>query len=265
MTRSSSTAGACLAAATLLTSMATTTPLMAQPGPELSIPAGFVHLTDVAQTIPLDVRYHGSNNFLGRPVRGYHAPTCILTLPAAHRLRDIQRELRPSGLSLKVFDCYRPQQAVDDFIAWAKDPADQKAKAAYYPNVPKDLLFERGFIAERSGHSRGSTVDLTLAVLPPGALAEAPRSDAIDKPPVALPTRGALLPNGEVDMGTPFDLFDVQSHTDNPDLPEEVRHNRKFLATLMLKHGFTGVQEEWWHFTLLDEPYPDTYFNFPVR
>jgi len=260
MTRSSSTAGACLAAAALLTSVAAITPVQAQPGPDLSIPAGFVHLTDIAQTIPLDVRYHGSNNFLGRPVRGYHAPTCILTLPAAQRLRDIQRELRPSGLSLKVFDCYRPQQAVDDFIAWAKDPSDQKAKAAYYPNVPKDQLFERGFIAERSGHSRGSTVDLTLTALPPVSLPE-----AAGTAPGARPTRGVLLPNGEVDMGTPFDLFDVQSHTDNPDLPEEVRHNRKFLETLMLKHGFTGVQEEWWHFTLLDEPYPDTYFNFPVR
>lgn len=243
------------AAAAMLTAFS---PAPAQPVSDLTIPAGFVYLTDIARTIPLDVRYHGSNNFLGRPVRGYLAPTCILTLPAAQRLRDVQRELLPSGLSLKVFDCYRPQQAVDDFIAWAKDPADQKVKATFYPNVPKDVLFERGFIAARSGHSRGSTVDLTLTTQP-GMLRQP------DPVGPALPIRGPLLPNGEVDMGTPFDLFDVQSHTNNPDLPEEVRHNRKFLETLMLKHGFTGVEEEWWHFTLLDEPYPDTYFNFPVR
>lgn len=241
---------ACLAAAAMLAPA----PAPAQPD-AMPIPTGFVHLTDIAQTVRLDIRYHGSNNFLGRPVLGYHAPTCILSTPAARKLAEIQRFLRPQGLSLKVFDCYRPQQAVNDFVAWGKDQGDQKTKADYYPAVPKDALFERGYLAERSGHSRGSTVDLTLVALPLPGVAEVS----------ALPTRGPFLGNGEVDMGTPYDLFDVHSHTDNPDIPADARHNRQFLKTLMRKHGFTGIAEEWWHFTMDDEPYPDSYFNFPVR
>ncbi|MDX3907839.1 MAG: M15 family metallopeptidase [Pigmentiphaga sp.] len=238
--------GACLAAAALMApgAQAQTTPL--------PIPVGFVHLTDVVQSVRLDIRYHGSANFMGRPAAGYDAPTCILTEPAAQRLRLVQRELRPQGLTLKVFDCYRPQRAVNDFVSWTRDPNDQKAKAQYFPDVAKESLLERGYLAQRSSHSRGSTVDLALAALDPGQTA-------------ALPTRGPLLPNGEVDMGTPFDLFDVKSHTDNPDLPEDVRHNRQFLKGLMARHGFRNLPEEWWHYTLADEPYPDTYFNFPVR
>ena len=164
----------------------------------------------------------------------------------------MQREVRPQGLTLKVFDCYRPQRAVTDFVAWTRDTGDQKTKAEYFPGVDKAALLDLGYIAERSSHSRGSTVDLTLAALDPGTAA-------------ALPTRGPLLPGGEVDMGTPFDLFDVKSHTDNPDLPEAVRHNRQFLKELMARHGFRNLPEEWWHYTLDEEPYPDTYFNFPVR
>ncbi len=241
---------ACLAAAALLT------PASAQdtsyPAP---IPVGFVHLTDVARDVHLDIRYHSSTNFMGRPVQGYYAPTCILTTPAASRLRDIQLELRAQGLSLKVFDCYRPQQAVNDFVAWGKDLEDQLHKTEFYPEVPKSALFERGYIAEKSGHSRGSTVDLTLAAV----------VDQRGEYSTNLPIRGALLPNGEVDMGTAFDLFDVKSHTDHSDLSEEVRHNRQFLKRMMAKHGFRNLPEEWWHYTLNDEPYPDTYFNFPVR
>lgn len=239
--------GACLAAAALLSPVA-----HAQEDPLLPIPVGFVHLTDVAQTVRLDIRYHGSANFMGRPAAGYDAPTCILTEPAARRLLAVQREVRPQGLTLKIFDCYRPQRAVTDFVAWTRDAADQKTKAEYFPGVDKAALLELGYIAERSGHSRGSTVDLTLAALEPETAS-------------ALPVRGPLLAGGEVDMGTPFDLFDVKSHTGNPDLPEAVRHNRRFLKELMARHGFRNLPEEWWHYTLDEEPYPDTYFNFPVR
>lgn len=238
--------GACLAAAALLA------PAAQAADEPAAMPVGFVHLTDVAQTVRLDIRYHGSANFLGRPVAGYDAPTCILTEPAARKLLGVQRELLAQGLTLKVFDCYRPQRAVNDFVAWTRDGSPQPTKAEYFPHVAKESLLDLGYIAERSGHSRGSTVDLTLAAIDPS------RADA-------LPTKGPLLPNGEVDMGTPFDLFDVKSHTDHPDLPEVVRHNRQFLKDLMAKHGFRNLPEEWWHYTLDDEPYPDTYFNFPVR
>lgn len=238
--------GVCLAAAALLSPAA-----QAQDDPQ-PIPVGFVHLTDVAQTVRLDIRYHGSANFMGRPAAGYDAPTCILTEPAARRLRAVQREIRPRGLTLKVFDCYRPRSAVRDFVSWTRDADDQKTKADYFPDVDKAALLDLGYIAERSGHSRGSTVDLTLAAVDPDTTS-------------GLPTRGPLLPGGEVDMGTPFDLFDVKSHTDNPGFPESVRHNRQFLKDLMARHGFRNLPEEWWHYTLDDEPYPDTYFNFPVR
>ncbi|VCU69998.1 D-alanyl-D-alanine dipeptidase [Pigmentiphaga humi] len=239
--------GACLAAAALLAPPAAPAQEAGPPAP-----VGFVHLTDVVQTVQLDIRYHGRANFLGRPVAGYDAPTCIVTAPAAERLRAAQEELRPQGLTLKIFDCYRPQAAVNDFVAWVGDPKSQAGKAEYFPDVDKSRLLELGYIAERSGHSRGSTVDLTLAAVDPA------HADG-------LPTHGPLLPGGEVDMGTPFDLFDVKSHTDNPDLPEAVRHNRQFLKALLARHGFRNLPEEWWHYTLESEPYPDSYFNFPVR
>ncbi|GAA4337611.1 M15 family metallopeptidase [Pigmentiphaga soli] len=237
--------GACLAAAALLA------PAAAQEARHM--PGGFVHLTDIAQTVRLDIRYHGSNNFLGRPVQGYDAPTCILSRQAAQRLLAVQRELHPQGLTLKVFDCYRPQQAVNDFVAWSRDPEDQRTKPDFYPDLPKEALFDKGYLAARSSHSRGSTVDLTLAALQPEA-------DG-----AGLPTRGPLTAEGEVDMGTPFDLFDPRSNTEHADLPGHVRHNRSFLKGLMARHGFRNLPEEWWHYTLENEPYPDTYFNFPVR
>jgi D-alanyl-D-alanine dipeptidase len=244
-----STTGACIVAASLLTPALQA---QAQTDDTAPIPVGFVHLTDIAQTAQLDIRYAGSNNFMGRPAVGYAAPTCILTAPAAARLQAVQHELKPLGLSIKVFDCYRPRSAVHDFVAWTRDPDDLKNQADYYPTVAKEDLLRQGYIAEPSAHSRGSTVDLTLVALDPASTA-------------TLPTQGPLLPNGEVDMGTPFDLFDIKSHTDNQGLPEHVRHNRRFLQALMARHGFLGLPEEWWHFTLKSEPYPSTYFNFPVR
>ncbi len=152
---------ACIATAAVLTACALPS---APPATEAALPTGFVHLTALAPDIRQEMRYHGGDNFVGRPVAAYDAPTCILSEPAARALQAAQAELRPQGMALKVFDCYRPQAAVDDFVRWGRDLADQKTKPAFYPDVPKQELFQRGYIAEKSGHSRGSTVDLTLVV-----------------------------------------------------------------------------------------------------
>ena len=201
-------------------------------------PAGFVRLGDAIPGIMLDARYYGADNFVGAPVDGYEAPAAILTQPAAAALRQVQAALRARGFALKVFDAYRPQTAVDHFVRWAADPADDRTKAEYYPDVPKSELFARGYIAEMSGHSRGSTVDLTVVRLSDGA---------------------------ELDMGTPFDFFGPESAVDYDDLTDAQRANRRLLADAMLAHGFEPYPEEWWHYTLADEPYPGTYFDFPVR
>ena len=216
-----------------------------------ALPAGFVYLHAVAPDVQQDMRYHGSNNFLGRPVAGYQAPACILSEPAARAVQAAQAQVRPLGLTIKVFDCYRPQTAVNDFVRWGSDLSDQKTKPGYYPAVPKTELFQRGYIAEKSGHSRGSTVDVTLVV--------------VDGLRASKVVRGPLADGQEVDMGSPFDLFDARSHTDNPHLSPDVQHNRRWLRTLLAQHGFRNLPEEWWHYTLDPEPHPDRYFDFAVR
>lgn len=216
-----------------------------------AMPAGFVHLATLAPGIMQDMRYHSANNFVGRPVAAYEAATCILSEPAARALEAAQAELRTQGMTLKVFDCYRPQAAVDDFVRWGRDLADQKTKPAFYPDVPKAELFQRGYIAEKSGHSRGSTVDLTVVVL--------------DGHPASKVLRGPLADGMDADMGTPFDWFGTQSHTDDRTLSPDVQHNRNWLRALLQRHGFKNLPEEWWHYTLQPEPYPDSYFNFSVR
>jgi len=163
----------------------------------------------------------------------------------------VQRDVEPLGLTLKVFDCYRPQRAVDDFVRWGKDLQDQSTKAEYYPRVPKQELFRRGYIAERSGHSRASTVDVTLVVL------DGRRARQV--------LTGPLADGGEVDMGTPFDLFDERSHTADTSLAPDVQRNRQWLRALMQRHGWRNLPEEWWHYTLEPEPYPQRYFDVPVH
>ena len=236
-----------LALATVLAGCAAPT---VPPQPAGALPPGFVHLHAVVPDALQDMRYHGSHNFLGRPVAGYGSPTCILTERAARALRAAQEQLRLRGLTIKVFDCYRPQTAVNDFVRWGADLADQATKAAYYPSVPKAELFQRGYIAEKSGHSRGSTVDLTLVV--------------VDGLRAAKVLRGPLADGQEVDMGSPFDMFDVRSHTENADLSPDVQHNRRWLRALLAQQGFRNLPEEWWHYTLADEPFPDRYFDFAV-
>ena len=196
----------------------------------------FVDLAELAPGIRLDLRYGGSNNFLGRTVTGYEKPRCLLTRPAAEALAKLQREIEAWKLSLIVYDCYRPQHAVDDFVRWSQDPAAGGNKADYYPAIAKGDLFDAGYIARRSGHSRGSTVDLSL-----------------------LGENGVPLP-----MGSRWDFFGERSHTAYAELPATARRNRLLLLKLLTSAGFSNYEQEWWHFTLVDEPYPDRYFNLPI-
>lgn len=207
-----------------------------------------VDLRAVAPTVAQDMRYVGSRNFLGRPVAGYQAPTCLVTPPAAAALAAVQAGLEPFGLGLKVYDCYRPQRAVDDFVAWAADPSDTLRQALYYPAVPKDSLFAQGYIAERSGHSRGSTVDVTLVPLA--------GTDETGE--------GCAAVDG-LDMGTGWDCFSPRSHTADSLATPQQRANRLLLRSVMERHGFRNYPLEWWHYTLADEPFPDTYFDRPIR
>lgn len=202
------------------------------------LPAGFGYVANAIPTVIEAIRYYGTDNFIGVPIRGYEAPRCILSLPAIQALARVQQRLEPFGLGLKLFDCYRPQRAVDHFLEWSKDPHDQRHKATYYPEVAKDRLFTEGYIAERSGHSRGSTVDLTL----------------VDSASAA-----------ELDMGTVFDYFGPASWPESPAVATQARANRLLLQMLMRDAGFLPLAEEWWHFTLANEPFPDTYFDFTVR
>ncbi|MFC3893864.1 M15 family metallopeptidase [Lentzea rhizosphaerae] len=221
--------------------------------------SGFVVLRDVDPTILHDIRYDTAHNFVGTRIDGYQAPLCILTRPAALALRKVQREMLAQGLTLKVYDCYRPQRAVDHFVRWARDLADQRMKAEFYPNVDKTRLFEDGYIAEKSGHSRGSTLDLTVVKLPPRhQRAYVPGEKLVH---CFAPNR---FPDNTVNMATGYDCFDTLSHTDDPRVTGKARDNRQLLKSAMGRAGFRNLPEEWWHFTLNGEPYPDTYFDFPV-
>lgn len=198
----------------------------------------FVSLKDFIPSLEMDIRYHSSHNFTGRPVVGYNRPIAYLTIKAAKALEKVQSALSEQGLGLKVFDAYRPQMAVDYFERWAKDIADTIAKQEFYPDVDKRDLFTLNYIAAKSGHSRGSTVDVTL---------------------VDLNTQQ------ELDMGSAFDLFGEQSHHGATGITPQQEKNRNILKDIMLQYGFKLYPEEWWHYTLLDETYPDTYFNFEVQ
>lgn len=246
-----------LLAATLLAVLGFGTSVCAEPLPE-----GFVYLRAVDPTIVQEMRYYGPHNFIGRPIDGYHAPECILTRPAAEALVRVHREVQASGLLVKVFDCYRPQMAVNHFIRWSRDVADQTMKTAFYPNVDKADFFTLGYVAEKSGHSRGSTVDVTLVATD----ARAPETYVPGKTRL-LDCRAAqaerFRDNG-LDFGTDYDCFDPASHPDSTAVSVVARHNRAMLAELMGRHGFKPLPEEWWHFTLRDEPFPNTFLNAPI-
>lgn len=200
--------------------------------------SGFVVLTDIVPDALMEVRYYTLYNFIGDRVRGYEEPVVLVTKETAYALQEVQKEIAPLGYTIKVFDAYRPQMAVDHFVEWARDINDTRMQKYFYPEERKANLFVHGYIASRSGHSRGSTVDLTLYDV---------RNDC------------------ELDMGGTFDYFGYRSHTDYPNLTAEQKQNRQLLRSVMVKHGFRGIDTEWWHFTLNNEPYPNTYFNFKVQ
>jgi len=219
----------------------------------------FVVLSDAVPDAILEIRYYSTYNFVGARVDGYEAPVAMLTKQAAKALKEVSDDVKSQGYRLKIYDAYRPQKAVDHFVRWAENLQDTKMKPYFYPDLDKSVLFSQGYIAEKSGHTRGSTVDLTLFDM------------ATEK---------------ELDMGGTFDWFGPESHTDfcgNPETGEYTGDNSKspaepkrsitaeqfahrmILRKAMLSHGFKPMDTEWWHFTLKDEPFPDTYFTFPVK
>ena len=200
-------------------------------------PSGFVLLADYVPQIVQEIRYYSTYNFIGDRIDGYEEPCALLTAEAARALKAVANEMNALGYRLKIFDAYRPARAVKHFVLWGIEDLDLRKKPYFYPELEKQALFARGYIASRSSHSRGSTVDLTLLDMSTGR---------------------------ELDMGSPFDLFSERSHPDSRDVTPEQYANRMLLQGAMVRGGFVPFDCEWWHFTLKDEPYPDTYFDFPV-
>lgn len=198
----------------------------------------FVVLSEAVPDVILEIRYYSTYNFVGDRIDGYEQPTALMTKEGAAALKKVSDEVKKKGYRLKVYDAYRPQKAVDHFVKWSKDAKDAKMKKYFYPDLEKDVLFPKGYIAEHSGHSRGSTVDLTLF---------------------------DMKTEKEVDMGGTFDFFGRQSHPDYKKISKKQYKNRMILRKAMLNNGFKPIDTEWWHFTLKEEPYPNTYFTFPVN
>jgi D-alanyl-D-alanine dipeptidase len=247
---------------TLATLLAVTAaPAIAQAKHEPKAPEDFVALRSVDPTIIQEMRYFTPHNFVGERIDGYRQPLCILTRPTAEALHRAQGRLLRQGYSLKVYDCYRPQRAVDHFVRWAEDLDDQAMKDEFYPNVDKTRLFVDGYIAEKSGHSRGSTMDLTIVRLP--TRPTRPYVPGEHLVPCYAP-QGERFPDNSVDMGTGFDCVDTLSHTLDPRIQGQQRANRLLLKSTLEALGFVNLAEEWWHYTYKPEPYPDTYFDFPV-
>lgn len=200
--------------------------------------ASFVDVQKEIPSIVLDMRYYGELNFIGKPIDGYLKPIALLTKKSVEKLKKVQLALKEENLGIKIFDAYRPQRAVDHFVRWAKDEKDTLMKQAYYPNVCKKDLFKLEYIAAKSGHSRGSTLDLTL---------------------INLET------NEPLDMGSSYDFFGEISWPFNNSITPAQKHHRLVLRKVMVENGFKPYKCEWWHFTLKNEPFPDTYFDFPVE
>ncbi len=199
--------------------------------------SGFVLLADYVPGIIQEIRYYSGYNFIGERINGYEEPIALITAEAARALREVSNEAAVQGYRLKIYDAYRPVQAVKSFMLWSIEDDDMRMKQFFYPDFTKQELFEKGYIVKNSSHSRGSTVDLTLFDMKTGK---------------------------ELDMGTPFDFFSELSHPSCREITEEQFENRMKLKNVMERNGFLPLDCEWWHFTLKDEPYPDTYFSFPV-
>jgi D-alanyl-D-alanine dipeptidase len=225
-------------------------------------PGAFVSLHDVDPSITVEMRYLTPHNFIGRRIPGYRENVCLLTRPAAAALKRVQAAVRAKGYTLKVYDCYRPQRSVDAFVAWAKDLSDRLMKAEFYPRVGKQILFKEGYIAAKSGHSRGSTLDLTLVKLPARRQERYQRGDRLRD---CTRPAGRRYRDNSIDMGTGYDCFDPLAHPYNGRIRGKQRANRLKLREPMIAAGFKGLETEWWHFTLRDEPYPETFFNFPME
>jgi D-alanyl-D-alanine dipeptidase len=223
-------------------------------------PSDFVDIKSVATSIQVDIRYSGYHNFIGHPVPGYEANKCLLTHRAANAIAGVQRELVSYGLSLRLYDCYRPQRAVAYFVRWAGGASDAAMKQEFYPREDKAKLLPDGYVASPSSHSRGSTVDLTIIPL---LSRQVPYSPGQALKPCIKPI-GIRFADGALDMGTGYDCFDVMA-TDRAPLTPQQKANRLLLKTLMMQAGFQPYQPEWWHFTLKSEPYHDVYFDFPVK
>ncbi len=200
-------------------------------------PSDFVVLADTVPAIVQEIRYYSTYNFIGDRINGYEEPCALITREAARALLSVSNEMTVQGYRLKVFDAYRPANAVRHFVMWGIEDLDLRMKPYFYPDLEKQELFEKGYIASRSSHSRGSTVDLTLLDMKTGR---------------------------ELDMGSPFDLFDELSHPDSKAVTQQQYDNRMRLQNVMVRNGFEPIDCEWWHFTLRNEPFPDTYFEFPV-
>ncbi|MBR2739753.1 MAG: M15 family metallopeptidase [Oscillospiraceae bacterium] len=200
-------------------------------------PSGFVVLAEYIPAVIQEIRYYSTYNFIGDRIDGYEEPCALLTIEAARALKSVSNEMFVQGYRLKVFDAYRPAAAVKHFVLWGIEDQDIRMKPYFYPDLEKQELFNKGYIAKQSSHSRGSAVDLTLLDMKTGK---------------------------EVDMGGPFDYFSELSHPDYRGITEEQYENRMILQNVMVRNGFAPIDCEWWHFMLKDEPYPDTYFEFPV-
>ena len=238
--------------------------IMTLPAPALAgsaLPKGFVYLRDIDPTIVQDIRYAGSHNFVGRPIRGYLAAECILSASAANALEAVQRMLTEKKLSLIVWDCYRPKRAVDDFVQWSRDPTHAKMKAEFYPRTDKEKLFALGYLAKRSAHSRGSTVDLGIV---PGASSFAPTPNSLQPLKACTSPKGERFEDGTIDLGTGYDCLDVLAHTSNPLVGGTALHNRQILKSYMEGAGFRSYAREWWHFELINEPFNRDGFDFEV-
>jgi D-alanyl-D-alanine dipeptidase len=225
------------------------------------LPGGFVYLADVDPGIRQDIRYAGSHNFIGRPVEGYQANACVLTESAAVALKEVQAELATSKLSLIVWDCYRPARAVRDFLAWSKLPQDARMKPEFFPRADKAQLFALGYLSLRSGHSRGSTVDLGIV---PGISPSLPSYDPTAPPKPCTAPKGERFEDGTIDLGTGYDCLDPLAGTASPNVGREATSNRRLLRTLMRRFGFRPYWREWWHFELVDAPFPQQSFDFPI-
>ena len=232
-----------------------------------AVEPGFVDISEVNKNIKVEMRYASDWNFVGRVISGYKNNKCFLTKEAADALSKVQMHVQSSGYSLLVFDCYRPQRSVSEFLDWTKDSKDQKMKKIFFPDEPKEKLVDRGYIADKSSHSRGSTVDITLVKISKDSKvnSSSPRELSFREEAVDCRLQKNIERTGQINMGTSFDCFNKLANTANPKILGDAKKNRQILKEAMEKFGFVNYPKEWWHFTLKDEPFKDKCFDFTIE